>query len=103
MSDNSWLYKHLESSHVELKLNLSDLNSKSDSDCTFLKNFQIVGSYSWCPNSSTKEKPVIIVPGKPSYLKNTLKLERLSRIKYTYISDVNSSNFPEYPIEPIYR
>jgi len=61
-----------------------------------------VGSYSWCPHSNSEE-PVIIVPGKPSYLKEELKLEKLTRIKYTYINDLSSFNYPEYPIEPIFR
>ena len=103
MSAINWLYKSTNDSKVELKIDMSMLASKSEFDCTALKSFEVVGSYNWCPES-TLDKPVLIIPGESSCLKEKLKTQQqLKKISYLRTSDENKSHFPTYPIEPVYR
>ena len=102
-STTNWLYKHLESSEILLKVDFNtDLKSNPGIDCTVLRDFRNVGSYNWCPDS-TPSRPAIAIPGNPSLLKEKFLLHKLTLNKYARKADENKTNFPKYPIEPIYR
>jgi hypothetical protein len=102
-STTNWLHKHLDISEILLKVDFNtDLKSSPDIDCTVLKDFRNVGSYNWC-SDSTPSRPAIAVPGNPSLLKEKPLLQKLTLNKYARKADENKTNFPEFPIEPIYR
>lgn len=103
MANNCWLYTNTDTTEVLLQVTVSELCSNNkEVDCSSLKSYHTVGSYNRCLES-TPEKPVIIIPGRPSYLKQTLEIQQLKKISYSYISDENKFHYPEYPIEPIFR
>ena len=51
----------------KFKINLIDLDSNSQIDCSKLKDYESIGSYCWSLQSTSNE-PVILVPGKASRL-----------------------------------
>ena len=100
--DSELFYKDLDTSKSLLKIERSKLISNNKKDCSYLKNFKIVGSYNW-KDDSTPEKPIMVIPGEQGYIFEDQKLEQLNKEEYLYIEDKNAVEFPDYPIEPIYQ
>ena len=101
MSDNKWLFKNVVATRIEENIDYSDLNSQIVQD-EALKNFKVVGSYSWS-DLSKPDNPVMVIPSEPGYLAKNLKLQQLAWKKYKYIVDENAFQYPVYPIEPMFR
>jgi len=84
--------------NVDLKTNAKMLEETKFKKTN--KNSQ--NSYNWCPDS-TPSRPAFAIPGNPSLLKDKFLLHKLTLNKYARKADENKTNFPKYPIEPIYR
>ena len=81
-----------------------DINPDHNIDCSTLKNYKSIGSYNWSTISSTKN-PIIVVPGKPTYLSGRLEADGciLKKKGRKEMVDENRYYLPEYPMEPLFR
>ncbi len=62
--DSELFYKDLNTSKSLLKIERSKLNSNNKKDCSYLKNFKIVGSYNWKDDSTGTDTEIIPNYGK---------------------------------------
>ena len=102
LTNKSWLYKSLDTKQVKLIINHSDLDTSYKDDCSILKNFKTVGSYNWSPES-TKENPIIVIPGECVKLVQKLKPCQLVKSRHAQMVDENRFYLPDYPMEPLFR
>lgn len=69
---------------------------------SFLSDYKPIASYNWHV-ASQPNRPLMIIPGEPKYLKNYSNVKQLQNQRHKHIIDENRYYHPEYPIEPLFR
>ncbi|XP_047146382.1 uncharacterized protein LOC100202260 isoform X1 [Hydra vulgaris] len=92
-----WLFKNKKELIKNFEKNDITLNSNG-----FVDNFVSVGSYNWALQS-TPDKPVIIVPGIPNYIKENLLCQKLKKSDVQRVCDENQYYMSRHPMEPMFQ
>lgn len=104
-SSSNWLYEDINTSKLLLAITAIELNDRNNTDThdlTHLDQLKSVGSYNWS-TTSTKSRPVVIIPGQADKLLSELPKKQLEKSKRVRFVDENRHFYPEYPIEPLFR
>ena len=101
LTNTQWLYKNINKI-ILTEIRSSELQAEQNLDCSSLKNFKLVGSYNWSPESIV-ENPIVMIPGKSGVLSKDLSPRKLSKGRHEQMVDENRFHMPDYPMEPLFR